>query len=313
VSPAAAAVVSGWWSLTGFPTAMRADPTDLLALPAVSVAWLVHRRAARQRPVEWRRVVATATGVALVPLAVVATAATSCLEREGVDQVWVAGGRWASPPAGLDQRLVVSLDSNSAFSSTFSVDGRGVVTALPEADLRLQSPQGHDPIGCDGAGSCWRIGDSDVPVVEVSTDDGQTWKTELTMTAEEADDAAKGVETGCGGDAVTRLVGVAVLRVTDGTEVAVAAKQGGVLLRSPSGDWRRVSHQTLEAMRPPGVTKTPRGSIRTVPNELPPGYPTPGAPGSPSSPAEPPCPSPTRRTVTPNPSNGPPTSYDVCP
>ena len=40
VSTAAAAVVGGWWSLTGFPTVMRADPTDLLALPAVPLAWL---------------------------------------------------------------------------------------------------------------------------------------------------------------------------------------------------------------------------------------------------------------------------------
>ena len=114
-------------------------------------------------------------------------------------------------------------------------------------------------------------------------------------------------------DPSTRLLDLAVLRVDDGTEVAVAAKHGGVLLRSASGDWRRVSDKTLKTMRPPGVTQAPGGVIGTIGNELPPGNPTPGAPGAPTTPAGPPCPSPSRRTVTPNPSNGPPTSYDVCP
>ena len=311
VSPAAAAAVSGWWSLTGFPTVMRADPTDLLALPAVSVAWLVHRRVARQRPVEWRRVVATASGLALVPLGVVATAATSCQEFRGVNQVWVAGGAWASAPAGRDQRMVVQLDGHYP---GLSIDTEGVLTALPEADSsRMDFQYSFNTIGCDRTGSCWRIGDSDLPVVEVSTDDGRTWATELSMTRKEAEDAAAGVEAGCGNDPSTRLVDLAVLPVPDGTEVAVAALHGGVLLRSPSGEWRRVSHQNLQAMRAPEVTKTPTGPIVPVRNELPPGYPTPGSPDSPSSPAGPPCPSPSRRTVTPNPSNGPPTGYDVCP
>ncbi len=314
VSPAAAGVVSGWWSLTGFPTGMHADPTDLLALPAVLVAWQVHRRVGRLRPVEWRQVVGIATGMALVPLGVVATAATSCLEFDGVVQVWLAGGTWASAPAGLDHRIVGHLDGQG---SVFSIDAEGALIALPEADSsRLDFHPGGSYIGCDGSGSCWRIGDSDVPVVEVSTDNGLTWRTEVSMTAQEAEDAAEGVEAGCGGDPVTRLVHLAVLPVEDGTEVAVAASHGGVLLRSASGDWRRVSHKTLEAMRPPEVTETATGFIGTVRNELPPGYPTPGAPGAPggpSTPAEPPCPSPSRRTVTPNPSNGPPASYDVCP
>ena len=78
--------------------------------------------------------------------------------------------------------------------------------------------------------------------MQVSTDDGQTWDTEFSMTAKEAEDAAT-VDPGCGSDPFTRLVDVAVLPVDGGTEVAVAATFGGVLLRSPSGEWRRVSHE----------------------------------------------------------------------
>ena len=306
-SPAVADVVSGWWSLTGFPTEMRADPTDLLALPAVLVAWLVHRRVGRTRPVDWRRVMATATGVALLPLTVVATAATSCQEFRGVDQVLVAGGRWATAPAGLDHRLVIGMDGYGVFS----LDDHNVLTALPDADAsRLDIPYGGTSAGCDGAGSCWRIGDSDVPVVEVSNDNGLTWTTEVTMSRTEAEAAADGVEAGCGNDPATRLVDLAVLPTDNGAEVAVAASHGGLLLRSASGVWRRVAYKTLDAMQATKVTATPTGSLATVSNELPPGYPSPGAPESPTTP---PCPSPSRRTVTPNPSNGPPTAYDVCP
>ena len=64
--------------------------------------------------------------------------------------------------------------------SVFSLDEQGVLTALPEADSsRLDLHYGGSSISCDGAGSCWRIGDSDLPVVEVSTNDGRTWTTEL--------------------------------------------------------------------------------------------------------------------------------------
>jgi hypothetical protein len=317
VSPAAATAVSGWWSLTGFPTTMRADPTDLLALPAVYVAWRVHRQVDRQRTVEWRRVVATSTGVALVPFAVIATAATSCDEREGVDRAWVAGGEWASAPTGLGFRLVMHIDGDSIVS----IDEVGALVSLPQADAgRLRGDKGYRSIGCDDAGSCWRVGESDHPEIEVSTDDGLTWRTEFSMTVKEADDAAEGVDGGCGGDPSTRLVDLAVLPGDDGSQVVVAAKYGGVLLRSPSGEWARISYEALTDLDAPDVPEGPRGIIGAVHVELPPGYPSPGAPspgapnpGAPTAPPNPPCPSPSRRTVTPNPSNGPPTSYDVCP
>ena len=149
--------------------------------------------------------------------------------------------------------------------------------------------------------------------MEVSTDDGQTWTTELSMTRKEAEDAADGVETGCGGDPFTRLLDLAVLPVEDGTEVAVAAKHGGVLLRSPSGEWRRSPPETLEAMRRSRGDGDRHRVDRDGPQRAAAGLPHTRGAELPVAPAGPPCPSPTRRTVTPNPSNGPPTSYDVCP
>src|SRR3712207_2662164 len=52
-----AAVTSDVWSLFGTPTMIRADVTDLLALPALCAAWRVHRAAASDAGGDWRRAV----------------------------------------------------------------------------------------------------------------------------------------------------------------------------------------------------------------------------------------------------------------
>ena len=84
---AGAATASDLWGLTGVPTLIRADVTDLLALPALYGAWLVHRHVAALPPGSWRATVARATGVALLPVAVLATAATSCASDQGLENL----------------------------------------------------------------------------------------------------------------------------------------------------------------------------------------------------------------------------------
>ena len=66
-SAAGAATTSDLWSLTGIPTHIRADVTDLLALPALYAAWLVHRRVVGRQPADWRSAVALATGAGHAP------------------------------------------------------------------------------------------------------------------------------------------------------------------------------------------------------------------------------------------------------
>ena len=78
-----AGVTSSVWSLFGTPTMIRADVTDLLALPALYGAWRVSRAAALDVGVGWRRTVSVATGAALLPIGVLATSATSCAEWRG--------------------------------------------------------------------------------------------------------------------------------------------------------------------------------------------------------------------------------------
>ena len=69
---------------------MRADVTDLLALPALYAAWWIHRRADARRA-GWRRTVAVAVGVALLPVGVLATSATTATEPDGVTSGAVQG------------------------------------------------------------------------------------------------------------------------------------------------------------------------------------------------------------------------------
>lgn len=304
--PAAAVQVSSWWSVSGFPTAMRPDPWDLLTLPAVGVALAVHRHAARRPAPDPRRAIATAVGIGLLPIAVVATAATSCLPSDGVERVWVARGDWAGPPDGPERRLVVQGDHGRAV-----LDPAGALAAVGGADsARLDAPAYPSATACDRDGACWRVGSGTAPVVERSADLGQTWSVEYRMSEQEMTSALDGVEPGCGDAASARLADLAVL--PNGPYVAVAASHAGALLRSPKGDWTLVTLDELEELEPSpsGPTSPPAGLV-PVPPSVPPDPAESPADGP--DPPDPPCPSPSLREVTPNPSNGPPTVLEICP
>src|SRR5438105_181532 len=87
VRSAGDASASQVWSLTGIAATMRADVADLLTLPALYGAWLVHRGSVRTARLPARQLLATATGMALLPVAVLATAATNCSEIERITSV----------------------------------------------------------------------------------------------------------------------------------------------------------------------------------------------------------------------------------
>ncbi|MFB7946599.1 hypothetical protein ACFC6L_16985 [Kitasatospora phosalacinea] len=95
----------GWSVLTGVPSRTVADRTDLLALPVLAVAWWLWRRSARPRPL--RRALA----LVAVPLAVLATAATSAavlpepaLWSEDGRPVLYHAHRWTTEDGGLTWR-----------------------------------------------------------------------------------------------------------------------------------------------------------------------------------------------------------------
>ena len=307
-----AAVASTVWSL-GFPTTMRADASDLLTLPALAGAWWVDSRARRTPSVGWRRTVAVATGMALLPVAVLTTAATNCVGDEGVISLHAVEGRLT----GTDARRAFLVDDARWGWSTIDPAGTVAATTYEEVD-RLDwegthvPPQPVDPevadVRCDASGvRCWRLRDD--WTVEVSEDSGTTWAQDLVLTEEDQEDLLEGVDPGCSIAASAALSDLGVLGLGDRATVALTSRHAGVWFRDRAGRWRLVTRDDLGGRTP--TEPPPRGRLRFV-AVLPRGTELLES-GTPTPTPTPTCASPTRTTVTPNPMNGPPTTYDVCP
>ena len=117
----------------------------------------------------------------------------------------------------------------------------------------------------------------------------------------------------CGEPTRIQLDDLALVMTPDGPLLAAVLTGDGLLLRDVNGTWRLRS--TEEAAEAPTSGRERRGRFRSVepelqlPGQLPGQSPTP----TPSPTRPPVCASPSYRTVTPDPRNGPPTSYPVCP
>lgn len=299
---------AAWTHAWGTSLVLR-DPTDLLALPALLVAWRVLDLARREGSTMRRRA-AVATGALVLPFAVVATAATSCSDPyESPTSVGVVQGRWDGtrvPEARLVWRgffeSVVLAPDGTWRSPTSGEDER-----LTDLGPVLRE-------ACDPADPqrCWRIGSGERPQVDATTDGGATWTTEYVLPQRTFDALRKQAEEDdrCG-SSEGRIEGddIAVLGTRLGPIVAVAAAEADLLLRDTSGRWTR-RHDLVDYGTDDRPSLLPEELITPV-------EPTPPLPGGSEQPTtsapELPCPSPSYRTVTPNPMNGPPTSYPVCP
>jgi xanthosine utilization system XapX-like protein len=167
-STAGAEVTSAVWSLTGVPTMIRSDPTDLWALPALGLAWWVDRSVRRAPIVPWRRTAALAAGAAVLPCAVLATAATSCDNGLGLTTVSRAEGDFQGRPRQAEQRLVLGEYS----IPRYTIDSARTVAP---ADVDLVAPDAQIPEQCDPTDQdrCWRVR-GDGLGVERSEDGGRT-------------------------------------------------------------------------------------------------------------------------------------------
>ena len=310
-SIAGATAVSAVWSLTGVPTQMRADLSDLLALPALYGALLIHRESRSTLPFGWRRTVAIATGTAMLPVAVLATAATNCSETDRVMRPALVAGSFNDAPSRFETRAVVEVN----WDWRFQVDRNGRVSRLSAVDANRVTRL--DPFGsgrtCDNAGRCWRIGDSSERRVDLSLDGGTTWQADLVVSDDEAEDAVRDVQTGCGQEASADLDELVVLGNGDRAIVVVGANSGGIVVRDRDGEWELLTLDELGALpEAPNLPGRPEDSLRPVPAPSPDDVPSPRE-TPPSLPPEPTCASPTTVSATPNPQNGPPTSNTYCP
>ena len=211
------------------------------------------------------------------------------------------------PPPGDEQGLVVDGDGGLWL---FGADGD--ISDLSQVDVSRisESQPGTPDAGCDAAGHCWRVVVRTLPAIEMSTDGGTTWSLDYRMTESDAESALTGVDASCGVAPSASAYGLAVLPEEFSDEVVVAVGHAGLLRRSRGGGWSQVPINDLPGPgpSPTAPVQTPAGSLTEVPPVLPPGSPEPES-GTPDAP----CPSPSRRTVTPDPANGGPTTYEVCP
>ncbi|MDF2093759.1 hypothetical protein P0Y31_15520 [Knoellia sp. 3-2P3] len=301
------------WSLL-WPTRILRDPTDLVALPALLLAaWVA---GALRRPTSpGRHSLGLALGSLALPFAVVATAATSpCYTPEGLRDVGVVRGDFSGPPAGAENRLVVSLSYRSV---SIDADGRlGRLSGVDQARVSDLGPPLEEACSTAQPQHCWRrTPGTREPWVEATTDGGTTWTTDYRMPAAELEQVRQEGGDTCDDEPLPVAPrDISVLDTPRGPVVAVASGRAGLLLRDGDGTWTRQTDDDIS--RTAGTPPTPDPDELFTPLDP---TPTPTRPSrtTPAQPTPPvrsttPCATRTVVTITPHPSNGTPFPRETC-
>jgi len=227
VTACGAAAASATLSLVAGRSVVLADPTDLLALPALGLALLVAARPAPDR---------RGLGLILVlPVAVLATAATSSVGEGGATHVGVVDGVLAVADGYSGDDLAgsawyLSSDGETWEALPYSSDRADELAARFVAVDADRQPQ------CAGD-ECFRAGDGPGMAVEHSTDGGSTWSTEWSVSGAALQGLAERYE---GNIPPLKTEGVAVLTTLDGFRVYAANDGDGLAVRDEAGTWQRI-------------------------------------------------------------------------
>ncbi|MGW6441533.1 hypothetical protein [Lentzea sp. NPDC055074] len=242
LSGTGAEVASAAWSVVNGPSVVLADPTDLVALPALGLAWWAWRQAAAAPPLPDGPVHQVRVLLAM-PLAVLAVAATSApLDTlQSVNSVQLVGDQVVIE---VQQRLYSSGSAGGGWTPLAEV--------TPEELLGRRQPEACVP---GDAAHCYRVhgvGDLDVPGpvphggrllgVDETTDGGRTWRTAWEVPASRWPFVQRQHPASGGIDRVSKVASVDVLvrTVPGGHEVVVANGADGLAVRDASGVWQRV-------------------------------------------------------------------------
>lgn len=234
-TPTGAYVASAGWSLLTGPSVILADPTDLLTLPALGVAWYAFTRV-RARPATRVRLARFGVLVAL-PAATVAMVATSAPDLPTVEEVGIWRGSvvvrpdnaypgrrggdhwWVVEDGGARWRLMTRQEE-----AEFARDRPGVTV-----DARQGCVPGEPR-------RCYRSVPGHLRV-EQSTDGGATWGAAWQITDRQREVLSRSLDRGRDGDLASRAL--AVQAVEGGHLVVVANGRDGVVVRDVTGRWIR--------------------------------------------------------------------------
>jgi hypothetical protein len=245
-------VASDAWTLVAGPSRVLRDPTDLVALPALGLAWWSWVRGARRVPVS-DPVVARVRAMVAFPFLLLTVTATSATD---VDAVTTVGEQ--------DGAVVIVTRSGGAWSSVTGVGDWRPVSSIRQTSDKQDCVPGEPS-------HCYRVYGADIGTgtieqppnrgrllgVDETLDGGTTWRTAWEVPPDRwqflADQHAFSPEDRRLPDDPRLLASVDILvrLVPTGHQVIVANGIDGLAVRDPDGAWHRVgvSGNTPDAYR----------------------------------------------------------------
>lgn len=214
---------------------MRADPTDLLTLPALGVSWLAWR-SATQHPTASAGVRALRTAVVL-PLALIGVVATSAPSYPSAIVADVDGDRLVAGAANLYHDRTPDMWSVSS-------DGGATWVQAPETvERKFADPVRPATVRQSCAGPvCYRTVAGHLRI-EHSADGGRTWSVAWQITDRQR---AGMLRTYPGIEDVDKDLSSGSIAVQpqpgNGHVVLAANGRDGFVVRHPDGRWERIGH-----------------------------------------------------------------------
>ena len=202
--------------LTGWPNVLRMDPTDLIALSALLLAWWIWKQSATQSIRLPNR------GWVLVPLAVLATMANSPAPNSGIACLEMS-----------DSSRIIARDAYTAYASD---DGGFTWSGLPDygptGSCRSSVYEARQIFDPNRHVQYRFIGDTSI---EQSIDGGQTWQTDFVLHAPTESETALQQRHQYNFYRVPSPIAALIHQPTGNLVLAMGFD--GVLLRTPDGTW----------------------------------------------------------------------------
>ncbi|GAA3791397.1 hypothetical protein GCM10022226_07980 [Sphaerisporangium flaviroseum] len=263
-----ASLASQAWSIAAGPSVVLADPSDLIALPALGLAWLVWRHA-RDTATTNPDAVRVLIVVPVAMFAVVATPAPYAPDARAVGiqrgLVVVDGDNYGSLLVSRDGGATWMRDTDMGGSGSPGVTRPGVdagADANGPAPLDEPAPRKKACVP-DEPEHCYRAGSPALRVQE-TIDGGTNWTTVWEVSAEEQRLIRQTFDPA---DNQVYSAALAVLARPEGHVVVVANRRHGIAVRDVAGTWRRLSFTAegapspLSPYVPPDVRRSDDGNF----------------------------------------------------